>query len=228
MYAQLHHSVWQLPLFPVAAVLRDDNASIYLSQQDRPSEPQIMSAPVSVPKKSVQTRASSRFRYARITDFCMATDMMRLGYHYTVVAEQTRLSMKQAKSLWEKLKSEGLLLPSCSLKLRHPTAVKITNRTAKIHVSIMMQAYRRLGGHGIMQAIDICSLNTAWGCYQQTFNQPNIVLDHDEMLTINQAWGLARMLKENQACFEYCSYCQSWFFTCIEEQTTLSCPFCRT
>jgi len=227
MHAQLHHSVWQLPLFPTVAVAHDDISCIRVPQQHMPVWTQAKPIREQSVQKRVSNPAQERFRCTRITDFCMASDMMRFGYHYTVVAEQTRLSMKQCKSLWGKFKNEGLLPPACATKLRHPTALKISNMAAKIHASILMQAYRKLGGQGIMLDVDIPALNAAWNFYGETVKQSNITDAHHVPITINQAWGLARMLKENQACFEYCPDCQCWFFTPFEQHTTLCCPFCR-
>jgi len=228
MHAQLHHSVRQLPLLPAVNIAQDDIAYIRVPQRHMPVWPQAAPMHTIQPaQKIAKNQAQERFRCTRITDFCLATDMLKFGYHHSVIAEQTGLSPKQTKSLWDKCSREKLIQPSADNNPRTPTALKISNRNTKIHISLLMQAYRKIGGQGIMRAVDIPALNSAWNFYGETVRQSSLTNARHTLITINQAWGLARMLKNGKACFEYCPDCQCWFFTAIEQQTTLCCPFCR-
>jgi len=175
-----------------------------------------------IPRKSIE-----RFRCASISDFRMATDMLRLGYHHGIIPEHTSLSVKQAKLLWEKFKIEHPQACSQIQSPRNPTSLQIKNKNTKIHASMLMQAYRSFGGQQVMQCVDIQSLNKAWDSYRRTVKQANITNLKCGEITINQAWGLAKMLTDGKASFDYCEDCQCWFFTPIEQQTTLHCPFCK-
>jgi len=176
--------------------------------------------------KPVQKKFAERFRCASVSDFCTAADMLRFGYHHSIIPEQTSLSAKQAKLLWEKFRLETpdcIAQPSSS---RNPASLPIKNKNTKIHTSILMQAYR-ICGQDIMHAVDIQALNKAWMIYKKTVRQANGADSKCVQININQAWGLAKMLTDGRGCFEYCDHCQCWFFTSIEQQTTLHCPFCK-
>jgi len=185
--------------------------------------------PIALPHlcKPTQRKSIERFRCASINDFCLASDMLRFGYHYSIITEQTSLSIKQAKLLWEKFKFEnpGQITPT--QMSRNPTSLKIKSKCTKMHASILMQAYRSFGDQQAMQFVDIQALNNAWNSYRKTVEQANITDLKSEAININQAWGLAKMLTDGKGSFDYCEHCQCWFFTAIEQQTTVHCPFCQ-
>jgi len=217
----------QIPLFPMQPPAQHTIASRYFSPRHRPIREHIQSSLAEPLHETVNRKSLERFRYARINDFCMATDMLRLGYHYSIIPEQTSLSTKQAKLLWEKFKREHPEQCKQGNPPRIPTSLQIKNKSTKIHASILMQAYRSFGGQRIMQSVDIAALNKAWDSYRTTVKQASITDLKCGEITINQAWGLAKMLTDGKANFDYCEDCQCWFFSPVEQQTTLNCPFCK-
>jgi len=198
----------------------------YPPLSDRQIADHIQSVPAV--RKTTQKKTVERFRCASTRDFYTAIDMLRFGYHYSIIPEQTALSAKQAKLLWAKFQGE---YPDCNVQqpsTRNPTSLSIKNRSTKIHTSILMLAYRT-GGHEIeiTHTVDIQALNKAWMLYRKTVRHASSAPSKCAEININQAWGLAKMLTDGRACFEYCDHCDCWFFTSIEQQTTLHCPFCK-
>jgi len=225
MHNLVPRTTGQLQLFPNQSPARNTIVSGYFSpryvrERFIPSDEE--SSRNIIPRKSIE-----RFRCASISDFCMATDMLRLGYHHSIIPEHTSLSVKQTKLLWEKFKIEHPQECVQRQSSRNPTSLQIKNKNTKIHASILMQAYRSFGGQQVMQCVDIQSLNKAWDRYRKTVKQANIMDLKCGEITINQAWGLAKMLTDGKASFDYCENCQCWFFTPIDQQTTLHCPFCK-
>jgi len=218
-------TISQLQLFP--SPFSAQHATVFRSfsprhVRERFTPSHVESSQTIIPRKSIE-----RFRCASISDFCMATDMLRLGYHHSLIPEHTSLSVKQVRLLWEKFKKE---YPQACVQVRSsrsPISLQIKNKNTKIHASILMQAYRSLGGQRIMQSVDIAALNKAWDSYRATVKQTNIADLKCAEITINQAWGLAKMLTNGNASFDYCDHCQCWFFSSVEQQTTLHCPFCK-
>jgi len=213
----------QLPLFPSSA----SHPPVSRHFSPRPIQERFASLSVEPSQNIIFRKSIERFRCASISDFCAATDMLRLGYHHSLIPEHTSLSVKQAKLLWEKFKREHPQAHTQAQSSRNPTSLQIKNKNTKIHASVLMQAYRNFGGQRITQTIDIQALNKAWDSYRETVKQANITDLKCGEISINQAWGLAKMLTDGKASFDYCEDCQCWFFTPIEQQTTLHCPFCK-
>lgn len=151
------------------------------------------------------------------------------GYTPKIIALHTGLSPKQVKTLCKRLEESGLevMAPSHNRSTR-TGATLLRNHTLRMHASIFMGLYRKIGGSSVELSICIDSLEVAFKMYNSTLQEmykidQTLQIEH---YSINDCWGLATELRSDEAHFINCSGCDLDYFVSINQRTSVSCPFC--
>lgn len=158
-----------------------------------------------------------------------ARAMALMGYVTKIIILETGLTDKQLRRLYRELEEEGMQVS----KNRHTRAIRggatlLTNQLTKLHASLLMALYRRIGGYSIESSINVGDLDRAYRMYQAVISemaQTDAAIRLDTF-TISDAWCLASELRSGDAMFESCSSCDCEFFTSIHQTTGINCPFC--
>lgn len=158
----------------------------------------------------------------RINQWIAAREMALSGYATSIIAVETALSQRQCKHLCHVLAQEGH--PIRQRPRLRSGQMLIRNRTGKIHASLFMLAYCRLGGPAIYQSIQRIALQKAHHLYQAM--QSHIPAHTWTAFDINDGWSMARELLNKEAFIRRCPVCDAQHFTSVHQYTGIDCPFC--
>lgn len=158
-----------------------------------------------------------------------ARHMALKGFVTRIIIIETGLTDKQVRSIYAELDAEGydLSLNRTTRAIRGG-ATLLRGHMTKVHASLVMQLYYKIGGEGIKTSTSITALEEAYRMYSALLCELS-KLDRtikDSVFTISDAWCLAVEYRSGKAMFEKCDNCNCDFFTSIYQSTGISCPFC--
>lgn len=161
-----------------------------------------------------------------------AREMALMGYVTRIIILETGLTDKQVRRIYRDLEDDGMDFS----KNRTSNAIKsgaslVTNQLSKLHASLLMGFYRRIGGRPVESSTCISALNRAYRMYRAAIAEIAPVSspmgkEAFQMFTISDAWCLASEMRSGDAMFEYCGDCGSDFFTSVNQATGIHCPHC--
>lgn len=158
-----------------------------------------------------------------------ARQMALMGYVTRIIILETGLTDKQVRRLYRDLEDEGFKLDkNRTTRTTRSGATLLLNQLSKIHASLLMQLYIKVGGESVGTSISISALDRAYRMYQALLSEIEVIdpTIRNVTFTISDAWCLASELRSEEAMFESCESCQCDFFTSIHQSTGIGCPFC--
>lgn len=156
-------------------------------------------------------------------DLILAKEMLAEGFYVRIVSLETKLSKKLIRKLFGRVQSSESMPTYHTRSGSEPTGMKlIKNTVSKLHASLIMGLYESLGGKAVFGACNLKALATAFKLYQAEIAK----IDKPPLFDINNAWYLARELRERTASMDQCPICKYRYFHSINQRTDLDCPFC--
>lgn len=164
-----------------------------------------------------------------LSQWIEARHMALKGFVTRIIIIETGLTDKQVRRLYCNLEDEGFdLSKNRTTRAIRGGATLLRGHMTKVHASIIMQLYLKIGGNGIKVSTSITALEEAYRMYSALLFElakldPTM---KNTVFTISDAWCLAAEYRSGRAMFEKCRDCDCDFFTAINQATRISCPFC--
>ncbi len=154
--------------------------------------------------------------------WAVAHEMALSGYSKAATALHTGFHPEECRCIFGRLKRQGYLLGQQG-RLRGSLMI-VRNRERKIQISLLMLIYCTLGGQRVYESIQLSDLGKAFLQYRKM--QKTYSMHHWDDLDINDAWSLARELRDGEAFIKTCRSCDLPNFTSLHQYTSVDCPFC--
>lgn len=157
-------------------------------------------------------------------NIALARDMMTSGYINTIVSAESGLQQKFLREMRREMEDSGLLEKNRDRLLRSCKSI-IKRAQDREDAAILMLAYRRLGGAAwVLRSVNIAALNEAYGTY--TLIKHEIERSPSSLMTINDAYVLAKELRLGYALYETCHECHADWYYSERQKAHITCPFC--
>lgn len=162
---------------------------------------------------------------AYLLNLFRAHQMLCAGYINKIVLLESKLSIKTVRGIKATLRSEGVGDPSSERLLRSGYTI-IRNASIRRDATLLMLIYRELTGERASQhSIQIDAIDQAYALYLAAKQELSKGFGVD-VLSINDAYSLAKELRSCEADFTTCTKCHSEYFISDNQRSSESCPFC--
>lgn len=169
----------------------------------------------------MRTKSTANFRMV-----AMARTMALAGFVNKIITIETSLTYKQVKSIRDTLVKEGHEIKRKSRTVRGGGTL-IKNHVSKIQASILMASYYNFGGREVFRSINIDALIKAFTMYNGIIEEMQERINANWFpFDISDAWSLALELRDANAMLEFCDTCKCAYFTSVNQDSLIECPFC--
>ncbi len=170
----------------------------------------------------MKRRNTQRLTAEGLARWAVAHEMALFGYNKAATALHTGFHHEACRCIFGRLRHQGYALGHQG-KLRSSATI-VRNRERKIQTSLLMVIYCSLGGQRVYESIQLSELEKAFLQYREM--QKAYSMHHWDPLDINDAWSLARELRDKEAYIKTCRSCDLPCFTSIHQYASVDCPFC--